>query len=82
MNWVQRFKEQGINGLVDRTGRGAQPFLSPEGMAAFKQSVVELQQKKSGGLINLNNGFISQNLAASCDALFEDFGTSIGAFSY
>jgi transposase len=51
MNWVKRFKKQGIAGLVDRTGRGAKPYLSPEDRAAFKQSVLELQQKRSGGRI-------------------------------
>lgn len=51
MNWVKRFKERGIDGLTDRSGRGAKPYLSPEEIAAFKQSVLELQQKRSGGRI-------------------------------
>ena len=51
MNWVKRFKEKGIDGLLDRPGRGAKPCLSPEDMAAFKQSVLELQQQRSGGRI-------------------------------
>lgn len=51
MNWVKRFKEQGIAGLLDRPGRGAKPCLSLEDRAAFKQSVLELQQKRSGGRI-------------------------------
>ena len=29
MNWVKRFKEQGIDGLVDRAGRGAKACISP-----------------------------------------------------
>ncbi len=51
MNWVKRFKEKGIDGLLDRPGRGAKPCLSPEDLAAFKQSVLELQQQRSGGRI-------------------------------
>lgn len=51
MNWVKQFKEQGIDGLADKPGRGAKPYLSPEDRAAFKQSVLELQQKRSGGRI-------------------------------
>jgi putative transposase len=51
MNWVKRFKEQGIDGLMDRAGRGAKPCISPEDRAAFKQSVLELQQKRCGGRI-------------------------------
>lgn len=51
MNWIKRFKEQGIDGLADRAGRGAKPCLSPEDRAAFKQAVLELQQKRSGGRI-------------------------------
>ena len=51
MNWVKRFKNLGIDELADRAGRGAKPYLSPEDRAAFKQSVLELQQKKAGGRI-------------------------------
>lgn len=51
MNWVKRFKEQGIEGLAEREGRGAKPYLSPGDRAAFKQAVLELQQKRSGGRI-------------------------------
>ena len=51
MNWVQRFRAQGIDGLTDQSGRGAKPCISPKDRAAFKQSVLELQQKRSGGRI-------------------------------
>ncbi len=36
---------------MDRAGRGAKPYLSPEDRAAFKQSVLELHQERSGGRI-------------------------------
>ena len=51
MNWVKRFKAKGIDGLMDQPGRGAKPCLSPEDRAAFKQAVLELQRKRSGGRI-------------------------------
>jgi transposase len=51
MNWVKRFRAQGIDGLTDQAGRGAKSCISPEDRAAFKQSVLELQQKRSGGRI-------------------------------
>lgn len=51
MNWIKRFKAQGIDGLKDQPGRGAKPYLSSEERAAFKQAVLELQEKKSGGRI-------------------------------
>lgn len=51
MNWVKRFRTQGIDGLTDRAGRGSKPYLSPKDRAAFKQAVLELQQKRSGGRV-------------------------------
>lgn len=51
MNWVKRFRTHGIEGLLDQPGRGAKPYLPPEHQDAFKQSVLELQQKKVGGRI-------------------------------
>jgi transposase len=51
MNWVKRFRIQGIEGLMDQPGRGSKPYLSKEDREAFKQSVLELQQKRSGGRV-------------------------------
>jgi transposase len=51
MNWVKRFRAQGINGLKDRPGRGSKPYLPLKERAAFKQAVLELQQKRSGGRV-------------------------------
>ena len=51
MNWVKRFKERGIDWLLDQAGRGAKPFLSLEDRASFKQSVLELQKKIPGGRV-------------------------------
>lgn len=51
MNWIKRFRAQGIEGLMDRPGRGSKPYLPQTDRAAFKQAVLELQQKRSGGRI-------------------------------
>lgn len=51
MNWVKRFREQGIEGLKDQPGRGAKSYLPENERAAFKQAVLELQQKRSGGRV-------------------------------
>jgi len=51
MNWVKQFKTEGLEGLRDKPGRGAKPFLSVEHHAAFRQAVLELQEKRVGGRI-------------------------------
>ena len=51
MNWIKRFKAEGIDGLMDRAGRGAKPCISSEGREGFRQAVLELQQKRSGGRV-------------------------------
>lgn len=51
MNWVKNFRAKGIDGLKDRPGRGSKPYLSADERCAFKQSVLELQQKRTGGRV-------------------------------
>ena len=51
MNWVKRFREQGIEGLKDQPGRGSKPYLPEKEKAAFKQAVLELQKNRSGGRV-------------------------------
>ena len=51
MTWVKRFRIEGIEGLRDKPGRGAKPFLPEEHRNAFRQAVLELQDKKVGGRI-------------------------------
>lgn len=51
MNWVSNFRKNGIEGLKDKPGRGAKPYLSPEDSEAFKLSVLELQATRKGGRI-------------------------------
>ena len=51
MNWIKRFRSQGIDGLKDRSGRDSKPYLPTKDRAAFKQAVLELQQTRSGGRV-------------------------------
>src|SRR3990172_7833009 len=51
MSWVKRFKNEGIEGLKDKAGRGAKPFLPEEHRLAFRQAVLELQKNRVAGRI-------------------------------
>ena len=51
MNWVKQFKNEGLEGLKDKAGRGAKPFLPEEHRLAFRQAVLELQKNRKGGRI-------------------------------
>lgn len=51
MNWVNRFKEEGLDGLKDKPGRGAKPLLPAEHREAFRRAVLELQENRKGGRI-------------------------------
>ena len=51
MNWIRQFKNEGIEGLKDKAGRGAKPFLPEEHLLAFRQAVLELQKNREGGRI-------------------------------
>ena len=51
MRWVKRFKTEGFEGLKDKPGRGLKPFLPSEDQAAFREAVLELQAKRTGGRV-------------------------------
>lgn len=51
MRWVKRFKMEGLEGLKDKAGRGAKPLILSEHRIAFRQAVLELQEKRTGGRI-------------------------------
>jgi transposase len=51
MKWVKRFRTEGFEGLKDKPGRGMKPFLLPEHRAAFRQAVLESQEKRTGGRV-------------------------------
>lgn len=51
MRWIKRFKTEGLEGLRDKPGKGAKPFLPSEHRSAFRQAVLELQENRTGGRI-------------------------------
>ncbi|RMQ23346.1 Transposase, partial [Pseudomonas syringae pv. delphinii] len=39
--WCKRFQEQGLDGLIDKPGRGRKSFLPPDAMARVLEQVVQ-----------------------------------------
>jgi transposase len=50
-DWINRLEKEGLEGLREKEGRGAIPKLTKEHHEAFKQSVLELQNNRTGGRI-------------------------------
>jgi len=51
MNWVRKFRECGLEGLKEKPGRGAKPYISQKEYENFRESVEKLQKNRSGGRI-------------------------------
>ncbi len=49
--WLKNFREQGLNGLKEKGGRGAKPKISMLESEAFRNAVLELQKGRSGGRV-------------------------------
>jgi transposase len=49
--WLRRLNSEGINGLKEKEGRGANLKLSADKHKAFKQAVLALQHNRNGGRI-------------------------------
>lgn len=49
--WLRRLELEGITGLQEKKGRGSHPKLPLDQHEIFKQSVLELQNNRSGGRI-------------------------------
>jgi len=50
-DWIKRFNNEGVAGLKEKGGRGAKQKLKPSEQEAFREAVLELQEKKEGGRI-------------------------------
>lgn len=50
-DWINRFKNGGIEALQERQGRGAKPKLPREQHMVFREAVLELQNRRCGGRI-------------------------------
>ncbi|QVL55436.1 MAG: transposase [Simkaniaceae bacterium] len=49
--WVSKFRVEGVDGLREKPGRGAKPFLSPDRYEEFREEVESLSKKRCGGRI-------------------------------
>lgn len=50
-DWLQRYKQGGIEALKDQGGRGRKNTLNEEQEKDFKNTVLDLQEKREGGRI-------------------------------
>ena len=50
-DWIKKFNKEGIEGLKEKGGRGANLKLQASEEEAFRKAVLELQDKKTGGRI-------------------------------
>lgn len=51
MQWIKRFKQEGIQGLLDKPGQGNKPHLPLEQQDAFRKAVIKLREERQGGRI-------------------------------
>ena len=51
MNWVKKFRENGLSGLKDNHGGGAQPHVPIKDHKLFRDAVLKLQSERQGGRI-------------------------------
>ena len=49
--WVSKFRVEGIEGLREKPGRGAKPFLSSDRYEEFRKEVERLSKERCGGRI-------------------------------
>ncbi len=65
-DWLQRYKQGGAEALKDQGGRGRKNTLNNEQEKDFKNTVLDLQEKREGGRI------VGRDVK---DVLKKDFGT-------
>lgn len=49
--WLQKFKQKGLEGLVDQHRKGREPRLPKDKEDDFRKAVEELRQSKEGGQV-------------------------------
>lgn len=50
-DWTKKFRNEGIEGLRDRSGRGSKPNLPKDKREAFREAVLQLGSNRKGGRI-------------------------------
>ncbi len=53
--WLEKFKQDGLNGLSDKPRSGRKPRLAKDQEPAFADAVVQLQKDRGGGRITGND---------------------------
>lgn len=48
LNWVHRFKEQGVNGLEDKPGRGRKASLNDADLAQIRHTILNVSPSEMG----------------------------------
>lgn len=51
LTWVDKFRKNGIEGLREKAGRGAKPYVPSEEYETLCQAIEEMQATRSGGRI-------------------------------
>ena len=51
LTWVKKFRQEGLEGLKEKPGRGAKSCLPPEKDEALRQAVETMQANRCGGRI-------------------------------
>lgn len=49
--WIKKFRENGLKGLIEQSGRGAKPYIPPEEYEELRKLVEQLQKSRNGGRI-------------------------------
>jgi transposase len=49
--WLRKFQKEGLQGLKEKSGRGAKPKIPMSESEAFRNAVLELQKGRNGGRI-------------------------------
>lgn len=49
--WINKYRKEGIDGLREKPGRGAKPYISEEEYDNLRELVEQLQKKREGGRI-------------------------------
>ncbi|GAB4190897.1 MAG: hypothetical protein Tsb0015_12430 [Simkaniaceae bacterium] len=49
--WINKYRKEGINGLREKLGRGAKPYIFEEAYDNLRELVEQLQKKREGGRI-------------------------------
>jgi transposase len=65
IEWVTKFRRYGIEGLQEKSGRGAKPLLPKDQYEKFRTEVEKLQQERQGGRIRAKD---------VADLLYEKWG--------